>query len=108
MTIKVSLDTSANPPVTVDPDCHNVNQGNETIIWVRAANQVDFDFSSLTIPDPPFGVPSIADSEISVTDQNDTPETYSYTISVTYGGNTYTSTKIGPAAGSGNPTIKNN
>lgn len=123
MTIKVSLDTTKTPPeVTVKPENYNVNNGNETINWVPDAHQT-FTFSGLTIADPPFGVPTITPSEISVTDVYSVPGEFSYTIFVSYNGNTYSSGLVSSTGrggnalsamqsphvvGSGNPTIRNN
>jgi hypothetical protein len=117
MTIKVSLDTSVTPPVvTVHPNPFNVNNGNETIKWVPAAQQ-NFTFYSLTIPDPPqanspFGTPQITSLEITVTDNNGSPNAvpYPYQICVTdnVSGATYCSAGAGIAGGGGGqPSIKN-
>lgn len=110
MAVQVSLDTSANPPVTVNPQIHNVNNGNQTIKWERANNQT-FTFTSLSsLPNPPFGQPSISDSEITITDnnQNNGPDQYyPYTIVVTQNGVQYSSAAGGITAQSTGPTIKN-
>ncbi|HET7556799.1 MAG TPA: hypothetical protein VFK08_01845 [Rhodanobacteraceae bacterium] len=103
MAVQVSLDTTANPPVTVNPRVHDVNQGNQTIKWERASNQT-FTFSSLTgLPTPPFGTPTVSDSEITVTDNNTSAAAYGYTIVVTYGGQQY-----GTAPSRPNPREQNN
>ncbi|RDI97580.1 hypothetical protein DVT68_14890 [Dyella solisilvae] len=113
MTIKVYLDTTQTPPVTVNPEIHNVNHGNETITWVPGDNQ-SFAFSGLTIPagnytpPNPFGTPVVTDGEITVTDSNGSSATYLYIISVTSGGQTYSSNAVGIGGGAGNPSIKNN
>jgi hypothetical protein len=114
MTIKVYLNTAATPPVTVDPTCHHVNHGNETIVWVPGAQQ-NFTFSSLQIPVPPpvppatspFGTPTVSPSEITVTDNNGATGEYEYIISVSYNGTIYSSDANGVKAGGGNPSIKN-
>lgn len=89
MAVQVSLDTTQNPPVTVNPRVHNVNNGNQTIKWERGSNQT-FAFTSLTgLPNPPFGTPSISASEITITDNNTTAAAYGYTIVVTLNGVQY-------------------
>lgn len=111
MAVEVSLNTSANPPVIVNPQIHNVNQGNQTIKWKPANNQT-FTFSSLSIDGNPscFGTPSVSDSEISVTDNNTGTDTYyAYTVIVTYNNKQYSSapSKPNPTAQSSGPTIHN-
>lgn len=96
MAVQVSLDTTANPPVTVNPRVHDVNRGNQTIKWERANNQT-FSFSSLSgLPNPPFGTPSISDSEISISDDNTGAAAYGYTIVVSYNGNQYSTAPSQP------------
>jgi hypothetical protein len=121
MTIKVSLDPNAVPPVTVNPDPFNVNNGNQTITWVPDANQ-NFAFSSLTgLPNPPFSNLNIQNGQVTVQDANGNGSagTYTYAISVTANGHTYSSgpspapARAAVAAaprilGGGQPSIKNN
>lgn len=110
MAVQVSLDTSANPPVTVSPRVHDVNSGNQTINWERASNQT-FTFTSLTgLPNPPFGTPSVSDSEITVTDNNRSAAAYGYTIVVTYNGQQYSTAPSRPnprEQGNNGPIINN-
>jgi len=110
MAVQVSLDTSANPPVTVNPRVHDVNNGNQTIKWERASNQT-FTFTSLTgLPNPPFGTPSVSDSEITVTDNNTSAAAYGYTIVVTYNGQQYSTSPSRPnprEQGNNGPVINN-
>jgi len=110
MAVQVSLDTSANPPVTVNPRVNNVNGGNQTINWERASNQT-FTFTSLTgLPNPPFGTPSVSDSEITVTDNNRSAAAYGYTIVVTYNNQQYSTVPSRPnprEQGNGGPVINN-
>lgn len=112
MAVQVSLNTNGNPPVTVQPQLHEVNNGNQTVKWERASNQT-FTFASLTgLPTPPFGTPSVSDSEITITDnnQNNGPEVYyPYTIVVNYNGQQYSSapSRPNPTAQSTGPTIGN-
>jgi len=94
MAIQVTLTPGANPPVTVQPPIHDVNNGNQTIKWERASNQT-FTFTSLSgLPNPPFSSPSVSATEISVVDnnQNNGPAVYyPYTIVVTQNGVQYSS-----------------
>lgn len=109
MAVQVSLNASANPPVTVNPQIHEVNNGNQTIKWERANNQT-FTFVSLSgLPNPPFSNLSVSASEVSVTDnnQNNGPDQYyAYTIVVSQNGTNY-STSAGITAQATGPTIKN-
>jgi len=110
MAIQVSLDTSANPPVTVQPRVHDVNNGNQTIKWERASNQT-FTFTSLSgLPNPPFGTPSVSSSEITVTDNNTSAVAYGYNIVVTLNGVQYSTapSRPNPTAQSNNGPIINN
>jgi hypothetical protein len=109
MSIKVSLNTNAVPPVTVNPNPLHVNNGNEQIEWVPDANQ-NFAFASLTgLPNPPFSQLTVGSSKITVEDAagNGLSGTYTYSVSVLYDGHEYTS---GPGIieGGGQPSIKNN
>ena len=111
MAVEVSLNTSASPPVTVNPQIHDVNQGNQTIKWKPASHQ-SFAFSSLSIDGNPscFGTPDISASEITVTDNNPGADAYyAYTIKVTSNGVTYSSalSRPNPTAQSSGPTIHN-
>ena len=111
MAVQVSLDTSTNPPVTVNPQIHDVNNGNQTIKWERASNQT-FTFTSLSgLPNPPFGTPSVSSTEITVADdnQNNGPAVYyAYTIVVTLNGKQYSTAASSPRAQATGPSIKNN
>ncbi len=110
MAVQVSLNTNANPPVTVNPQIHDVNPGNGTIKWERANNQT-FTFASLSwLPNPPFGTPSVSDSEITVTDNNPGVNTYyPYVIVVNYNGQPYSSapSRPNPTAQNSGPSIHN-
>ncbi|MGH8042601.1 MAG: hypothetical protein ACREPN_11210 [Rudaea sp.] len=113
MTIKVSLDTSATPPVTVNPTKEHVNNGNQTVIWVPAANQPAFAFVGVTFstnPNP-FSAPTISSNpvQMSVTENNtQSGVDYPYTITVSYNGTNYNSGTQGIRAGGGSPIIHNN
>jgi hypothetical protein len=108
-TIHVSLDITADPPVTCKPKHQSMNSGNDAINWKPAANQ-SFTFSSLTgLPNPPFTTPSVTDDEITVTDNNQAAGDYPYTLTVMLNGLPYSTTASSPkGTGGGDPTIKNN
>jgi hypothetical protein len=111
MAVQVSLDTSADPPVTVNPQVHNVNQGNQTVKWERANNET-FTFASLSgLSNPPFDSPGVSDSEISITDNNTgTDAYYAYTIVVNYNGQQYSTAPSQPRLtdqNAGGPFIHN-
>jgi hypothetical protein len=110
MAIQVSLDTTADPPVTVNPRVHDVNQGNHTIKWERGSNET-FTFTSLTgLPDPPFGPPSVSDDEITISDDNTSAVAYGYTIVVTLNGVEYSTDSSQPKIAdqnAGGPIINN-
>lgn len=103
MAVQVSLNTSANPPVSVNPQVHDVNQGNQTVKWERANNQT-FTFASVSgLPNPPFSNLSVSDSEVTISDDNPGVDAYYlYTIVVNYNGQQYSSAPSRP-----NPTAQN-
>ena len=121
--IQVKLDTSANPPVTMIPNQPSVNRGNNTIEWTPFAHE-SFTFVSLTglSANPPFSGLTVTGSQITVQDDNTATADYPYTITVSYGGQTYSSDSSIRAdspsggrakaqaalGGSNSPTIKNN
>jgi hypothetical protein len=122
--IQVKLDTSANPPVTVQPQVQSINRGNSQIQWTPFASQ-NFTFVSLTgLPNPPFSGLSVTSSSITVQDDNTVAGDYTYTITVSSGGNNYDTNGTisadppgrghshakaeGLLGGGGSPTIKNN
>lgn len=109
-TIHVSLDITADPPVTCNPKNKNINRGNDSINWKPAANQ-SFTFSSLTgLPNPPFTTPNVTDSEITVSDNNNATNVYAYTLTVMYNGLPYTTTSTTDSpieTGPGDPTVNN-
>ncbi|HEY2397240.1 MAG TPA: hypothetical protein VGH81_14860 [Rudaea sp.] len=110
MAIEVKLNTAASPPVTVQPRVHSVNHGNQTIEWVPFA-QENFTFVSLTgLPNPPFSTPTVTDTKITVTDDNQNAGSavdYFYTIVVCSDGVEYSSAPSRISGGSSDPTIKN-
>jgi len=110
MAIEVKLNTANNPPVTVQPQIHSVNQGNHTISWVPFA-QENFTFVSLTgLPNPPFSNLTVTDTQITVSDDNQNTGSaveYAYVVVVCSDGVEYSSATQNPREGDGDPTIKN-
>jgi len=112
--IHVSLDTSANPPVTFDkPTLTLKEHGTHRVAWLQARTSPEsFTFKSLTIEDRTFNNPypppppavgsvftdvNVSNNQISVHDHvhTSTANTYAYTVEVTSNGKTYSS---GPGA----------
>jgi len=113
MTIKVSLDINATTPVTVNPDTEHVNNGNQTVTWVPAANQPNFTFVGVTFSTSPnpFSPPTITSDpvQMSVTDSNTKSGIdYPYQITVLSNSITYQSAKLGIGGKAGDPMIHNN
>lgn len=111
--VKVSLNTTATPPVTLDPNRCPVNRGKDSIRWVEDSQSPDkgFTFYSLTgLPDPPFDTPTKNQNqtEMSVGDDDTGPSEYPYTIVVSYDGAQYSSAGAKIGGNPGGPTIKNN
>ncbi|MGB8634273.1 MAG: hypothetical protein WCD36_03235, partial [Rhodanobacteraceae bacterium] len=97
MTIKVCLDTDADPAVTVHPKHKDKNKGKDTITWKPDKDQA-FTFVSLkfdTTPNP-FGKIHVKDHKITVDDDDigaSSVGSFPYTIVVEYKGNTYDTIK---------------
>lgn len=91
--VTISLDTSADPPVSVDNPTLEVSSGLHTITWVPAAGQT-FTFPSdgaLTgLPSPPFTT-HVEENSITASDNNGPgyQNYYVYTLTVLYGGQQY-------------------
>ncbi len=115
MSITVSLDINAKPPVTVSlPDPYPVSAGvAETLIWVPAATGQAFKFKSLTFDNNPsaFGPPNVTPAQVTVQDTPAPPggpaNTYPYTILVESGGKTYSSDPPGLGGVQKKPGIRN-
>lgn len=111
-TITVSLDTSANPPVTVNtPTLVITSTGQQTIEWVPGGS-TSFAFTSLeilTTPNP-ITVAPITNSLITAQDNNNTPGTYTYTYRIVVtSSNVQYSTDRQSTSGDdpGNPRLEN-
>ena len=93
--VDVTLDTAANPKVTVEPDQLHVSKGKVTIKWQPADGQEDdWTFEWIRKPDktsdlddPPFSDTKVEDQEIEIEDDNEdgTLAEYHYAISVKKG-----------------------
>jgi len=94
--ISVYLNTTATPPVTCVPDTQSVSFGTQDVQWVMASGQ-NGSISAIIwgTGGDPFSVDPSASNNWTGTDDNDNTsgngEMYSYTISVTYNGTTYSS-----------------
>lgn len=88
-TIQVRLDVNANPPVTVQPNPFSVNRGKAPIKWERAAQQ-QFTFVSVSgLPQPPFSPKSQSDTEVTMDDDNQSTQSFSYKVVVSLNGTQY-------------------
>lgn len=110
MTIKVSLNTNDDPPVTVDPSRENVNRGNQTITWVPAAQQQPWTFDNVVFPsNAPMGPPTKTNGpKMTVTDNNTGTADYPYTLTVNLNGTIYSTASGKGGVGGGSPIIHNN
>jgi hypothetical protein len=109
-TVTVSLDTSADPPVTVSTQNLIIDStGDQIINWVPGGSTT-FTFTSLeitTIPNP-ITVTSVADSLVVATDDNEAPGTYTYRIVVTSNNLQYSTDQSGATGGDpGDPSLEN-
>lgn len=114
MSIKVSLDTNADPPVTVNPTVENVNNGNQTITWVPAQGQQAFTFVGVAFLTGQDQFANLATStnpvQMSVTENNNNSgANCPYVIMVNLDGIDYCSVlSTGTTGNGGTPTIHNN
>ena len=114
MSITVTLDTSAKPPVTVSPNPYDVSAGTaESLTWVPATGQT-FTFKSLTFTSNPscMGTPGVTPAQVTVQDTNGTNPgspavTYPYTVVVEYNGQSYSSDETGVTGTGSKPGIRN-
>lgn len=97
--ISVSLDTSANPPVQISNRNQQATSG-DTIRWQKSDNNDNFDIVSLspTGAGTAFAAANTGGNGQWLTSEYQPPSAdpgaeYPYILSVTSGGNTYTTTK---------------
>jgi hypothetical protein len=124
-TITVSLDTAANPPVTVCPrDLVLKERGTFKVRWSRDEYSPEFVFGSLTIngetfPNPtsekspgnggPFKDISVSDDRIQLKDEVDSAASspYEYEITVKVGDDIYSTGSVEIQLLTKRPTIRN-
>lgn len=96
--------------VTCDPAVFSANRGNQQIKWKPGGNE-GFTFYSLTgLSDkPPFSGLNVTDDEITINDNDQAANEYSYTIVVIADANQgqYSTQVSSPAANTTPPCIKN-
>jgi hypothetical protein len=119
MSIKVYLNTTANPPVTCDPPQKEKDRGKRRLSWEPASGQ-KFDFVSLTFVNNPgcFDTPKVKKKKITANDDNSggsSVGTFLYVVVVSKNGTNYSSAmnaaRAKPPAtvgGADSPTIRNN
>lgn len=100
MSIKVQLDTSADPPVTAQPSHEDKGKGKHDLTWKRDKHQ-HFTFISLTFDTTPNPFTKIKVHEHKVTADDDNSDgkavgEFPYTIVVSYKGKSYSSAKASP------------
>ena len=112
MSIIVTLNTAAKPPVTVSPNPYDVtSKGLSEITWAPASGQT-FKFVSLTPANNPsvFSAPTVTDGAIYMNDTNNNAGPaigYQYTIVVSLNGVNYSSATTGIGGTGGAPVIRN-
>jgi len=122
-TIRVSLDTSADPPVSLDRwDLDLKNKGTHKVVWKPADGTTEFTFYSLridgkTYPNPtaggspgknsPLSDINVSDKKITLKDKVDGRIDFPYELVVLSGGKTYSSGEVRPSADGGTPRIRN-
>lgn len=106
MSITVSLDTSADPPVTCNPAVKVKDHGDNTVTWVPASGST-FTFCGLEIASTDFSKLNLSDDKITIKDDNGTPGDYPYTLYVRCDGQFYSTEKSGPSVTEGSPMIQN-
>jgi hypothetical protein len=111
MSITVTLDTSANPPVTCNPDVTVKERGDDTITWKPASGST-FTFCGLEIQGECFTNLNLSDDKITIKDHNHTSTSsgdWAYTVYVRSADGTtfYSSQSDGLPGGPSDPMIQN-
>jgi len=122
-TIRVSLDTSADPPVSLDRwDLDLKNKGTHKVVWKPADGTTEFTFYSLRIAGKTYSNPTtggspgknsplsdinVSDKKITLKDKVDGRIDFPYELVVLSGGKTYSSGEVRPSADGGTPRIRN-
>jgi len=122
-TIRVSLDTSADPPVSLDPwDLDLKHKGTHKVVWKPADGTAEFTFYSLRIDEKTYLNPTsggspgknsplsdinVSDEKITLKDKVDGTIDFPYVLVVLSGNNTYSTEKVKPEAEGRIPKIRN-
>lgn len=122
-TIKVSLDTSADPPVSLDRwELDLKSKGTHKVVWKPADGTTEFTFYSLRIDGKTYLNPTaggspgnngplsdinVADKKMTLKDKVDGTIEFPYVLVVQAGGNTYSTEKASPHLEGGVPKIRN-
>jgi hypothetical protein len=102
VTLDVSLDTTANPPVTVDEPAKDLSAA-EHLRWIEADDSVDFDFKDLNINQEVF-----PDQRVSVIKRRISCANKGIIGEFKYkGGQSYSSTPQDRIEPGGKPVIRN-
>ncbi|MFV8816567.1 hypothetical protein [Haliea sp. E17] len=124
-TIDVTLDTSATPPVSMNPEELTLkNKKTHKVVWKAAKGSDSFTFQSLEIDSNTYTNPTdkgsatpgsclsdvdVADDKMSLKDTVTTEDvTYAYVVTVTANGKTYSSGSGGISLEGGSAKIRNN
>jgi hypothetical protein len=122
-TIRVSLDTSADPPVSLDRwDLNLKNKGTHKVVWKPADGTTEFTFYSLRIAGKTYSNPTtggspgknsplsdinVSDEKITLKDKVDGTIDFPYELVVRAGDNTYSTGEANPQLEGGVPKIRN-
>jgi hypothetical protein len=122
-TIRVSLDTSANPPVSVDQwDLELKHKGTHKVVWKPADDAVEFVFHSLEIGGQTFSNPTsggspgnnsplsdidVADKKTTLKDKVDGVIDFPYVLEVRVGDEIYSTVEVTPKTDGRSPGIRN-
>ncbi|MFC4525556.1 hypothetical protein ISN76_00355 [Dyella halodurans] len=110
--IQVLCDPTGDPQVVVSAKHQGVDRGNDTIEWIPFEKE-KFTFFSITFDPPPgtnpFSPPTYDPDKpkVTVTDNNQAPGDYPYTVVVVMNGIQY-NTNARIIGGGSSPSIKNN
>ncbi len=101
-TLRVNLNTSADPQVQIDP----IVLGKPKLKWRKDKSSPDFEFVGISGFPESFTTTKNTKKKINVTNSMIKGD-YEYTVAVEAGGVTYTSTASVPPTTGGRPVIRN-
>ena len=101
-TLYVRLNIAADPQVQIDP----IVLGKPKLKWRREGGTAEFEFVGISGLPASFVTTKSGKKKINVADGM-VPGDHEYTVAVTSGGHTYTSTASTPPATGGRPVIRN-